>query len=533
MKVAVFGCLHGLLNEMYQAVSEYEKQNNNHVDFILVCGDCQTVRHYDDLKCLAVPGKYRRIGDFHEYYSGKKRVPKLTIFVGGNHEASNYLMTLPYGGWVCDNFYYLGYAGVINYKGLRIAGISGIYNSRDCNRGRFERMPLDENSKRSIYHCRRLDVFRLQLLSKKAIKDNPIDVFLSHDWPARIYNHGDLQQLLRFKPHFRSDVDSHHGLGNPLTEPLVHQLQPRRWFAAHLHCKFYAKVEHEQSSDLKSTGNNNCTEFLSLNKIERGRRFVEFIDIVPMKEQISVINETGVEETSIASDVSPIDNRHDITDDKVVEPLKTKKEDNNLYYDAEWLTILRKTIDLENSSWEYSPCPDLETGLEYTPNNVDIQRTIEMMNRTGGMIIKQDFQMSEPVVYNRANGSPPSQDKNRCKYFPNPQHEELCTRLEIKCHLHQESSGGGDRHDIGNDNIIRPNSGHQDRNIRYRNNHNRNQTHNQTNASSSQHGGTNRFVPRYGHQQPVAGGNQPTKKRAFELDEDGCLPCYVDRKGES
>ena len=32
----------------------------------------------------------------------------LTIFVGGNHEASNHLQELPYGGWVAPNIYYLG-----------------------------------------------------------------------------------------------------------------------------------------------------------------------------------------------------------------------------------------------------------------------------------------------------------------------------------------------------------------------------------------------------------------------------------------
>ena len=46
-----------------------------------------------------------------QYYSGEKKAPVLTIFIGGNHEASNYLQELPYGGWVAPNIYYLGYAG--------------------------------------------------------------------------------------------------------------------------------------------------------------------------------------------------------------------------------------------------------------------------------------------------------------------------------------------------------------------------------------------------------------------------------------
>jgi hypothetical protein len=36
--------------------------------------------------------------------------------VGGNHEASNYLQELPYGGWVAPNIYYLGYAGLNPYQ---------------------------------------------------------------------------------------------------------------------------------------------------------------------------------------------------------------------------------------------------------------------------------------------------------------------------------------------------------------------------------------------------------------------------------
>lgn len=42
------------------------------------------------------------------YYKGEKEAPILTIFVGGNHEASNYLQELPYGGWVAPNIYFMG-----------------------------------------------------------------------------------------------------------------------------------------------------------------------------------------------------------------------------------------------------------------------------------------------------------------------------------------------------------------------------------------------------------------------------------------
>lgn len=42
------------------------------------------------------------------YYSGEKKAPVLTVFIGGNHEASNFLQELPYGGWVAPNIYYMG-----------------------------------------------------------------------------------------------------------------------------------------------------------------------------------------------------------------------------------------------------------------------------------------------------------------------------------------------------------------------------------------------------------------------------------------
>ena len=50
--------------------------------------------------------------------------------VGGNHEAANHLWELYYGGWVAPNIYYLGAAGVVNFGGVRIAGLSGIFNPR-------------------------------------------------------------------------------------------------------------------------------------------------------------------------------------------------------------------------------------------------------------------------------------------------------------------------------------------------------------------------------------------------------------------
>lgn len=87
------------------------------------------------MDAMSVPDKYKQLGEFCKYFTGEKRAPLLTIFIGGNHEASNYLRELFYGGFAAPNIYFLGTTGVIDlvieqdgkeHESLTIAGISGI-----------------------------------------------------------------------------------------------------------------------------------------------------------------------------------------------------------------------------------------------------------------------------------------------------------------------------------------------------------------------------------------------------------------------
>ena len=265
--VAIEGCCHGELDAIYASVLETQKRNGITIDLLLICGDFQACRNEQDLNCMAVPQKYRTMASFYKYYSGECVAPMLTIFVGGNHEASNHLWELFHGGWVAPNIYYLGHAGVVEVGGLRIAGLSGIFKGGDYRQGHWERPPYDNSSMRSAYHVREYDVWKLMQLS------GHVDVVLSHDWPRGVHRHGNERRLLQSKRFLEQEVQSN-TLGNPHTVPVMKQLKPDYWFAAHLHTKFAALVKHDETS---VDGLVARTKFLSLDKCLPNRDFLQVI----------------------------------------------------------------------------------------------------------------------------------------------------------------------------------------------------------------------------------------------------------------
>lgn len=89
--------------------------------------------------------------------------------MGGNHEASNYLRDLYYGGWVAENIYYLGASGIVDIvKGeekMTVGGISGIEKMYDYFKGYPERPPYVKNHDwlRMMYHLREFEVQKIKL----------------------------------------------------------------------------------------------------------------------------------------------------------------------------------------------------------------------------------------------------------------------------------------------------------------------------------------------------------------------------------
>ncbi|KAG6005323.1 hypothetical protein E4U21_000238 [Claviceps maximensis] len=238
---------HGTLNAIYEGVGKACKVRGwNSVDILIIGGDFQAVRNAADLSIMSCPVKYRHLGDFPDYYAGTRKAPYLTIFVGGNHEASSHLWELYYGGWVAPNIYYMGAANVLRFGPLRIAGMSGIWKGFDYRKPHHERLPFNGDDVKSFYHVREVDVRKLLLVQTQ------VDIGISHDWPRYIENHGDSAWLFRKKPDFRSDAERGQ-LGSIAAEYVMDRLRPPYWFSAHMHIKFAAIKRYQDSPAASAT----------------------------------------------------------------------------------------------------------------------------------------------------------------------------------------------------------------------------------------------------------------------------------------
>lgn len=472
MKIAVQGCCHGALDAVYTHIRSLETRHNYKVDLLLICGDFQAVRNQSDLLCMAVPQKYRQLGDFWRYYTGEKTAPVLTVVIGGNHEASNYFWELYHGGWLAPNIYFLGHAGCVQVNGLRIAGASGIYKSHDFRLGHHERMPYDHSSMRSIYHIREYNVRRLSLLSSP-------DVFLSHDWPCAIEQHGDLRGLLRRKPFFRGDIESGR-LGSPPLMGLLMTLRPEWWFAAHLHVKFEGVFRHESRTGLWEATQKEANP----DEIE-----IDFDDenpsMVVAQDTVSNPSESAMHSGIDFSDVAPISQapipaqqinrsetrflaldkclpRRDFLEvldiptpldfpshssETASSPLSTSSHAENpsprLTYDPEWLAITRAFDEYFSRSQHQASFPDEETAKSRVTQEVDWVRknlvqkhtateegTGEVSGTTRGLAISehQAFVPTAPGPGSEGQGRGGGQPTP----YTNPQTVAFCKMLGIE-----------------------------------------------------------------------------------------------------
>uniref|UniRef100_A0A8R1V5A3 Lariat debranching enzyme C-terminal domain-containing protein n=1 Tax=Pristionchus pacificus TaxID=54126 RepID=A0A8R1V5A3_PRIPA len=377
IRVAVAGCVHGEIDKVYRTMEQLEKDGNGKFDLLLCCGDFQATRNYGDLHHMHVPDKYKSLETFYQYYSQAKKAPVLTVFIGGNHEASAFMCELPNGGWVAPNIYYMGNSNVLKYGGLRIGGLSGIYKGKDYHKGRFECPPFPSGSNISAYHVRSLDVFRCKQMSS-------MDIFLSHDWPTGIWDYGDKDWLLRKKVHFTEEVNAG-TMGNPGARELLMKLRPQYWFSAHMHIGFPALVDHPKK---EGEENEKVTRFLSLDKPLPRRHFLQSIDL-------------WVDENA----------------------------DLSLSYDEEWLAILKNTDSLVCTTDKKAYLPSKMNKTErydFTPTEEELA---EIRSLKDDFHIPFNFQPTAPPLMKddeEDKRAPPA------FYYRNPQSTQFCSWLGIQ-----------------------------------------------------------------------------------------------------
>ena len=323
----------------------------------------------------------------------------------------------------------MGAAGVVDFCGLRIGGISGIYKHHDYELGRHEKPPYDRSSLRSVYHVRNLDIYRMLSLSKKkSQKFHALDVMVSHDWPQGIEQHGNTDELLRRKPYFRSEIEQN-CLGSPANNELLMALKPRWWFAAHLHVKFRANFRHSagnllgpgtRDKDAETTKGNPGAEERekliipsSTISAETRKRKADEAEASPAEE--ARIESDGNENDGIITQfMAPDESRQtctlpDLTDqmtqflslDKclprrhfmtiVQVPVSDRVESPKLKYDPEWLSILRKTHNLSSRSHQPVVLPtDVAT--------VDENDIEGVQNRLHSLEIPENFVQTVPPI---------------------------------------------------------------------------------------------------------------------------------------
>ena len=296
LNIIITGCIHGSMDKMYKDIKDYSSSNNKKIDLVLCTGDFESLRTKNDLEFLSCPERYREMGDFYKYYTSKSTAPYLTIFIGGNHEASNFLEQNYYGGWVAPNIYYLGRSGVINVKGIRIAGVSGIFNKYDYYRGNFEKSEEEiKGDKKSIFHLREFEIAKMSHIKNK------IDIFMTHDWPTNIISDGDKEYISNLYPQNR-DAIYEGTIGSFPGEFILKYLKPNYFVCGHMH--FY----------YSNTINN--TKIYALDKCLNNRHYFDFIEV---KKSIATMN----------------------------------INDNDIYIDPEWMAITHVFNEYTPIKYEY------------------------------------------------------------------------------------------------------------------------------------------------------------------------------------
>ncbi|KAG6860936.1 hypothetical protein C0995_005766 [Termitomyces sp. Mi166 len=383
---------------------------------------------------MACPSKYREIKDFHRYYSGARKAPIPTIVIGGNHEASNYMWELYHGGWLAPNIYFLGHAGSVIVNGLRIAGASGVYTQHHYQIGYDEKLPYENRALRSIYHVREYCIRKLSLLPQP-------NIFISHDWPNTIEQHGNLKALLKHKNYLQSDIEAGN-LGSPPFMDLLKTLRPEWWFAGHMHTRFEAEVKHK--SALEGTNPDEITIEDSLSDNESPKE----------TSAVAEKHKAGTPVPSVPSSTKFLALDKCLPRRKFLEVLDipcpafdtakqfVRRPKPEISFDPHWLAITRAFHPTLSLSHEQAPLPDEAEA------RASVERELQWVNKHVPKKLKGKWAVEGCQKFVRTASPIPPRKTGRMKpgipaplAYTNPQTVALCDLLEIPNKINPRLTG--------------------------------------------------------------------------------------------
>lgn len=231
---AAVGDVHGHMHAMVGQVRAAAEKLGVALDFVLQVGDFEPHRDEDDLATMCSPAKYRKLGEFADYHSGRARFPWPIHFIGGNHEPYGFLDRLKRGQAAKDCFF-LGRVGRSKIGGLRVVALSGIERGR-CLDGR---PPIREiGSRRTKDYIGFTEAEVLQ-----AANAGPADVLLLHDWPRGVVREADAHQFSY--GHRAGRIET---IGNDSARFVVDELRPQWVLCGHMHRSYRSEVWHRDGS---------------------------------------------------------------------------------------------------------------------------------------------------------------------------------------------------------------------------------------------------------------------------------------------
>ena len=124
---ASVGDIHRHIYKMWSLLKRWEEKHQKQLSFVLQLGDFKPHRNEADLTTMDAPTKYKKLGDFANFYRRWVYFPYPVYFMGGNHEPYGFLDYFSFGKEIAPNFNYSGRVNKINVCGLKIVGVSGIY----------------------------------------------------------------------------------------------------------------------------------------------------------------------------------------------------------------------------------------------------------------------------------------------------------------------------------------------------------------------------------------------------------------------